>query len=231
MSSEESPKGKYERIQRRLQGEILDKYPNPERKGCPGREVLARLSRESFATKLEGDSDWEHVTHCSECYGEYLLFRANAARAKERRANAIRWSIAGTVLLAAILIFAFIRIRATVNQERPQNAELAYEPRTISIESMTRSAGQGETKAIELKRGLIALTVQLPFGSKTGLYQFRLRDRDGSVTLMRSAAAEVRQGTISFLVKLDLREASSGQYRMEIRQDPFDWNYYPVTIR
>ena len=232
MSPEESPQDKYERIQRRLQEEILNKYPNPKRKGCPGRQVLARLARDSFDTKLEGNSDWEHVTHCSECYREYLAIRVDASGAKERRANWIRWSIAGTVLLAAILLFVFVRVRTEINDERPQNAELAYQPRTINVESMSRSAGQSETKsAIDLDRGLIALTVQLPVGSKTGTYGFRLRNGSGSVMLMRSAAAELREGVTSFTLKLDLRKASPGRYRMEIRQSPFDWNYYPVEIR
>ena len=232
MSPEESSQGKYERIQRRLQEEILNKYPNPERKGCPGRQVMARLALDSFSTKLEGDTDWEHVTHCSECYREYLDIRADAARSKERRANAIRWSIAGTVLLAAILLFVFVRVRTEIYHERPQNAELAYLPRTINIESMSRSARQGETKsAIDLNRGLIALKVQLPIGSKTGAYEFRLRNGSGSVMLMRSAAAQLRDGITAFVLRLDLRKAAPGQYRMEIRQSPFNWNYYPVEIR
>ena len=232
MSPEESSQDKYERIQRRLQEEILHKYPNPERKGCPGRQVLARLAHDSFNTKLEGHGDWEHVTHCSECYREYLNIRADAARSKERKANAIRWSIAGTVLLAAVLLFVFVRVRTAVDHERPQNAELAYLPRTIDIQSMSRSAGPSDAKsAIDLDRGLIALTVQLPIGSKTGIYEFRLRAGNGSVMLMRSAAAELHAGTTSFVLKLDLRKASTGQYRMEIRQSPFNWNYYPVEIR
>ena len=232
MSPEESSQGKYERIQRRLQEEILHKYPNPERKGCPGRQVLARLALDSFSTKLEGDTDWEHTTHCSECYREYLDIRADAARSKERRANAIRWSIAGTALLAAVLLFVFVQVRTEINHERPQNAELAYLPRTINIESMSRSAGQSERKsAIKLDRGLIALTVQLPIGSKIGSYEFRLRNSNGSAMLMKSAAAKLREGTTSFVLRLDLRKASPGQYRMEIRQSPFDWNYYPVEIR
>ena len=230
MSPEESPQDKYERIQRRLQEEILNKYPNPERKGCPGRQVLARLAGESFNTKLEGESDWEHVTHCSECYREYLEIRAGAVRAKERRANAIRWSVAGTVLLAAVLLFVFVRVQTSI--ERPQNAELAYQPRTIDIQSMSRSVGPSETKsAIDLGRGLIALTVQLPIGSKTGVYEFRLRNGSGSVVLMRSAAAQLRDGIMAFVLKLDLHKAAPGQYRMEIRQSPFNWNYYPVEIR
>ena len=232
MSQDESPQDKYERIQRLLQDQILNNYPNPERTGCPGRQVLERLAYESFSTKLEGGSDWEHVTHCSECYREYLDSRASSALAKQRRANTIRWSIAGTVLLAAILLFVFVRFETPTSRERPQNAELAYQPRTIDIQSMSRStAASGANSAIDLNRGLIALTVQLPIGSKTGNYEFRLRSGSGSVMLMRSAAAELHTGRTSFVLKLDLRKASPGQYRMEIRQSPFDWNYYPVEIR
>ena len=45
MAPDESPKAKYERLQRRFQEEILTKYPNPERKGCPGDAAAAKFGR------------------------------------------------------------------------------------------------------------------------------------------------------------------------------------------
>ena len=70
---------KWARVQRNLQEAILSAYPNPDRIGCPGAEVLKRLVSLSLQlieleeTELSGQ--WEHVTHCSPCYGEYLVMR------------------------------------------------------------------------------------------------------------------------------------------------------------
>ena len=71
MSAEESPKIKYERLQRRLQEEILSKYPNPERKGCPGDAVLKALASRPFDESVEGDPNWEHVRIVRNAIGSF----------------------------------------------------------------------------------------------------------------------------------------------------------------
>src|ERR1700749_2158798 len=65
----ETPEQKYNRIAAAVQQTILNNFPNPDRIGCPGnarvREVAARRS-------IVEDDDWQHITHCSECYREFL---------------------------------------------------------------------------------------------------------------------------------------------------------------
>lgn len=70
----ETPEQKYERIRNHVQGGILREYPNPDRAGCPGAECLAEIAVRvaDFDPNIEEDSRWQHVTHCSPCYGEYL---------------------------------------------------------------------------------------------------------------------------------------------------------------
>jgi len=55
-----------------LQEAVLNNYPNPERIGCPGRAALERLARMSDRIEALETAGWEHVTHCSPCYAEYL---------------------------------------------------------------------------------------------------------------------------------------------------------------
>lgn len=72
----ESPEQKWNRVQKKLQNVILTSYPNPNRDGCLGRDGLADLARRAAELgTLEGDEGWEHVTHCSPCYKEYLEAR------------------------------------------------------------------------------------------------------------------------------------------------------------
>ena len=55
--AEETPKEKYERLQRDVQKEILTAYPNPTRKGCPGNAVVKQVAeRRDNIT----DEPWEH---------------------------------------------------------------------------------------------------------------------------------------------------------------------------
>ena len=68
----ETPKEKSRRIQRVLQEAVLNNYPNPERIGCPGRAALERLARMPDRIEALETAGWEHVTHCSPCYAEYL---------------------------------------------------------------------------------------------------------------------------------------------------------------
>jgi hypothetical protein len=69
----------YNELQAEIQRAILNAYPNPERKGCPGTAMVQwladALSRE-VRDPADLDADlFEHITHCSPCYREFLDFR------------------------------------------------------------------------------------------------------------------------------------------------------------
>jgi hypothetical protein len=72
----ETPEERWNRIQADIQAAILKDYPNPTRKGCPGMETIRSLANRAAAFDgLAGDTAWEHVTHCSPCYQEFLDVR------------------------------------------------------------------------------------------------------------------------------------------------------------
>lgn len=70
----ETPSEKWDRLQGQVQAGILTGYPNPERIGCPGREIMMGLVMRSakLDNSIEDDPQWQHVTHCSPCYSLYL---------------------------------------------------------------------------------------------------------------------------------------------------------------
>jgi hypothetical protein len=130
------------------------------------------------------------------------------------------------------LLAVFLRRDFIFGSKRPQNAELAYNPRTIVLASMTRSAeGGGKNEPFYFERDREALTIQLPVGSRAGEYEFQLRTPSDQLILTKSATAKIEHGVTSFVVKVDLTALQSGQYKMEVRQVPFDWQYYPVVVR
>ena len=68
----ETDEEKARRQQRLIQQAVLRNYPNPERIGCPGTLVIQDLAARSARLEIVQSKDWEHVTHCSPCYAEYL---------------------------------------------------------------------------------------------------------------------------------------------------------------
>jgi hypothetical protein len=230
MPPEESPEAKFDRLKKQLQDSILTDYPNPERKGCPDGAVLKELAGRTLDETIEDEPHWQHVTHCSECYRDFLALNVEFRRQAKARRVQVRWgtAVALAVILIAGVLFA-LRQGAFFTQ-RPQNAELAYAKQTVDIPSMSRSVDGGATNPIILERKPVELTIQLPVGSKAGEYEFQLR-REGQPVVSASATAAIREGSTAFSVRLDLSKLAPGMYSMYVRQVPWDWNYYPVELR
>jgi len=232
MARHESPDSQFDRIKRQLQDTILKDYPNPERKGCPGDPVLRELAARPLDDSLEQDPRWRHITHCSECYREFLGFRAEL----KQRAKARGAKIGMAAAVAAVLIAAgtFVAIRESIRPKRPENAELVFRQRLVDLQgrAVTRSEeGKEETKPIVLRREPEALTIRLPFGSREGAYEVQIAKSADQPLLSAGGEAKVENGTTALTAKMDLSKFETGNYFICLRRLPWDWTCYPVVIR
>src|SRR5260370_1026945 len=100
----------FEELQDIVQQAILREFPNPERKGCAGPKMLRALAERPRPTR---DAAWEHVTHCSPCYREFLDLRGRVKevrRPRRRRALRLRIAVLATaVVLVAIATYQVLR--------------------------------------------------------------------------------------------------------------------------
>jgi hypothetical protein len=72
----ETPEQQWDRLQRKYQEAVGASYPNPERIGCPGTDVVRELAAQSARFEdLEEDLGWKHVIQCAPCYREFLDLR------------------------------------------------------------------------------------------------------------------------------------------------------------
>jgi hypothetical protein len=72
----ETPEQQWERLQREYHSAVQASYPNPERHGCHGANILRDLAARSARHEdIEQDERWKHVVHCGPCYQEYLDLR------------------------------------------------------------------------------------------------------------------------------------------------------------
>jgi len=222
---------RFDRLKSQLQDSILSDYPNPERKGCPGDSVLKELAARPLDDSLEGDSHWHHVTHCSECYREFLGFRAEAQQKAKARQTKI--GVAAAIATALIVGGTFLAIREST-PPKLQNAEIVYQQRIVDLQgrAMTRSEeGKEDTKPIVLQREPEALTIRLPFGSREGAYEIQIAKSADHPLLSATAEAKVENGTTALTAKMDLSKFEPGNYFICLRRLPWDWTCYPVVIR
>ena len=221
----ETSEQKYNRIAAAVQQTILQNFPNPGRVGCPGgarlREIAARR------TVVE-DDDWQHITHCSPCYGEFL---AEKERVRQTRRKVRSLS----VVAASAIVILLVGVGAYVLRSQAPNqiAQISAEPATLDLKESSGVRGDAKTleKAIPiLPRRKLQLTVVLPFGSEAGAYQFRLVDAEGRVLKSGDTTATINSGTTVMKTEIDTSGLSRGDYRFALRQQSLDWIIYPVRL-
>jgi hypothetical protein len=84
----ETPEQQWVRLQRSYQKAVQATFPNPERHGCSGTEVLKDLAARSARHEdIDQDEHWKHVIHCGPCYQEYLDLRAACRLAADTKVH------------------------------------------------------------------------------------------------------------------------------------------------
>ena len=156
---------KQEEKLRQLAKELfLNEYPNPERKGCPDSQTIRAIA---FG-KLRGEqaSEWRtHFATCSPCTREYAGFHQEFQRAKRLRALA---AVGAAVALAVIAGWL------TLTKFGPQGRAWQQASLDLRGHEALRGAGAPKTAPLELARGRVELTLDLPTGSKPGDYDVQL---------------------------------------------------------
>ena len=83
---------------------LLNEFPNPERTGCPGSDVLKKIA--SHEMPLAEAEKWlDHLTSCSPCYSEFSKFQATYRHRRTQTVLAIAASILIVVCLAGWALF------------------------------------------------------------------------------------------------------------------------------
>lgn len=224
----------FEELQDIVQQAILREFPNPERKGCSGTESLRQLANRPRPTR---DAVWEHVTHCSPCYREFLDLRTQVKSQRERQR---RIEIRRRVLVAAALLVLVGGAVATYEMSQRGYFRTAppagtYESASLDLKdrSVSRSVEKQapKTQPLVLPARRLDLSILLPIGSEPGIYDVQLLKKIDEPILSASGEATVQQGITVLRAKIDLAGQAAGNYLIGLRQTPSEWTYYPVSIQ
>ena len=225
----------------KLQEHVLERYPNPERKGCIDHATLETWVYSPQKLDLS-DPKYLHVLKCAECTRELIELRKqrDARRAAQIGTQAARprnWQWVG---LAAILVccialggVAYWRVHSPTSS----NATIPATPVALTIDlSQAGTTRGGETSTVPpvtLPRRVVAAHILLPYFSPGGKYVISVTtDRNGTPAEAEGQAVAIVNGFHAELtVNLDLRHLSSGTYYLSTTHEGDQASYfYPLTV-
>jgi hypothetical protein len=200
---------------------LLRDFPNPERIGCPGTDVLKKIA--SHEMPLSEAEKWlDHLGSCSPCYADFKRF--GEAFERQRRQ---RWLAAAAGILLAVGVLGWALLHKRNESFVAQAAVLDLRDRSVARGGEPTPGEQ----PLELSRRVKHLTVYLPLGSAEGPYELRIAITTGSATFTANGVASLKDGVTSIEAAVDLSSASSGRYVLQIRKPNSEWNSYPLLLR
>jgi hypothetical protein len=226
----ETPEELSNEIQDLLQEAVLKSYPNPERKGCPGERVVLEVAARLRPVQ---DEPWEHISHCSPCFREFLEFRQVAMTARKRLVRRNRLMLASVVVAAGIGGVVFWT----------GGSRLPAPPTTVAAvikvdlrpfgpaRSEVETAPQSKPLAATLNRQAVRLVISLPVGSDEGKYEVRVMDSELHPVMSNTASTAFTDHVATLSVAFDFSRLSAGSYVLGVHGPDGSWRTYPVAIR
>jgi len=229
-----------------LQGAALKGYPNPERAGCPGSDVLRDVARTAapFAHPA-----YEHIKTCSPCLQEMLHLQGNAIRDRRARASKIRMRgilvgcMSVGVAIAVLTLFLIrrdggkpkehIASAVTGAKQAPLPAALPVIAFDFRSAGPNRGADDASRQSVQHAfRKVAALKITLPFGSDDGVYSVEIRDpQKGLVLKSERGSAKLLDGeTLLTIPHVDLSDLPPGQYDFMFRHADAFWRKAKISV-
>jgi hypothetical protein len=163
--------------------DLLKEFPNPDRAGCPGSEVLKRIAFHEMPLAEAGK--WlDHLTSCSPCYSDFSQFRS----AYQKRRNRTLFAIAANILIVAGVASWVLFLR--------QTQPVATEAAVLDLRNRSVPRGTESNPAeppLEIVRSVSRMEVYLPLGSADGVYELRISSQEGSPVFTGSGMAKVKE--------------------------------------
>ena len=200
---------------------LLNEFPNPERNGCPGSDVLRRIA--SHEMPLSEAEKWlDHLTSCSPCYDDFLRLRVSQKRRRTRTLLAIAAGILIVMCLAGWAWFA--------RQGSPVVAQTAV------LDLRNRSVARGgepnpSDLPLQISRKARHWTIYLPLGSSDGPYDVRLVTPSGEALLETSGVAKLTNGVTILEISAALPSHRSGRYFLHLGRNSSREASYMVELK
>jgi hypothetical protein len=200
---------------------LLKEFPNPDRAGCPGSDVLRKIASHEMSLP-EAETWLDHLTSCSPCYNDFSQLKATY---KQRRTRAFLAIAAGILIVASLAGWAFLG-----------KHKESFIAQTAVLDLRNRSIPRGtETNPveppIEVNRAATHWNIYLPLGSGEGQYDVRIVTPSGEIPFAADGTAKLADQITSLQIPANLSSLRSGRYIVQIRKTGSEWNSYPLLLR
>ena len=212
-----------ERLLKAGRSVFSNSFPNPNREGCPNREVIEAIVSGKGDPAQQRDF-FVHMSRCSPCFNDFARFRKAAQR--ERRLKAV--GIAAIIVIICLASWFVVKSRRhTVGTYTAVVLDL----RNRLVLRGVPETGEQSQQPLVLLRGIDNVSLYLPTGSRTGTYDVGVFEQPGTPLVSATGAATAEGGLTGLKATLDLSKLHSGHYLLAIRPPAVDWSYYPLEIR
>jgi hypothetical protein len=187
--------------------------------GCPSPADLRRFEAGKYGHhQEERDAIMAHLAGCDRCLAEVV-------QSKRRR---VRMRRAGLVLAFA----AAVLIVVSISLQRPAAISNGLATIDLRLSSPARGLEQVEDQgAIKICRNVSHLQLIMLPGSE-GSYEFQLLG-DKQTGLVSHGAGEATVENDKVILNLDTRVAprlTPGKYKLALRRNSSDWEYYRLVV-
>jgi hypothetical protein len=226
----------------RLQQQVLQNCPNPERIGCPSPSILKAFV-EDPASVTPAELNDLHILKCAECTRDLMELRKNresrqtleSAPSRGRLRSVVHAAMVITVL-CGILITAIIYRKGNLLGSKSTASKAVTVVRTVDLSGYgsTRGAEQPQQdNAISLPRAPIDLDLILPYLSQPGRYRVMVaKERSAADAVASVAGTAETVGTRTQLrVMLNLHDLPPGKYYLgTIEQSNGESSFYRFNL-
>jgi len=201
---------------------LLKDFPNPERIGCPGPDVLKRIAVHDMPLS-EAEKWLDHLGSCSPCYADFKRLQ----KAHEWRRKRVGLAVAAGILLA-VAVTGWTLLHKRTETLSAQTAVLDLRDRSIA-----RGAEPNPGKPpLEISRRVSNLKIYLPLGSSDGQYGVRMLGSQDRVLFSTNGTASHQQGMISLSINMNLASANPDLYVLQLQKAGSDeWASYPLRVK
>lgn len=188
-----------------VQQAFLDAFPNPDRLGCPGYQVIRSIAEKKIQSD---DAVRRHMRRCSNCSQDLFTFRKQWRALKIRR---FALMATAATLLIVFGLFGYTRPW----QEHPETAMLTF------VEGGSNRGTESDAKEQSLPKVTRHLSLLLPLDSEPGHYELEIREGvnpEHPLLSYPATAKEEPSGSIVLRSDVDLSTLKPDHYVLAWRR-------------
>ena len=154
---------------------------------------------------------------------------------RARRPGAPQIVVISAAVVIAILTIVWVWNRLNTHSgARPGNSPSDnYQAATLDLRkwSVLRGENNPPNSPLQLPRKPLALSILLPVGREPGAYEVSVSRTPEQPLIGASSNGQFENHITVLHVKMDLTALPTGTYQLGVRQQGWDWTYYPLLLR